>query len=177
MRNRLTKPLPDSAAIRARFKRRQDLAPESPYYLARLAPRDILFKTYIVAREIADELGPAGCRDTGFYDILRSVTPKLFECIPNPRTRRRVRKEAGDFIGGGLKKVLPSVAADIQELVRVIQKRERNDAADWEELKEGLRAAEEWYRQQGVKVPVPHGLHSNIGATEDQLPEGTTGAS
>jgi hypothetical protein len=65
MRNKL-KPLPDPEAIRACFKRRQDLAPESPHYRARLSPRDILLKFYILERAISDELGPDGCRDTGF---------------------------------------------------------------------------------------------------------------
>jgi hypothetical protein len=35
------------------------------------------------------------------------------------------------------------VLADVQELARVIQKRERDEAADWKELKERLRAAAE----------------------------------
>jgi DNA-binding XRE family transcriptional regulator len=143
MRNQL-EPLPaEPAKIRETYKKREDFGCES-YQRAHLAPRDFLLKLYALERAVADELGPTACRDSGFYDILRATIPKLFHCIPNPRTRKRVSTEAGEFISGGLKKVLPSIVADIQELLDVIKKKEQKVQIDWDALREGLQRAVEW---------------------------------
>jgi hypothetical protein len=63
---------------------------------------------------------------------------------PQPKDSAACPPRSPDLVGGGLKRVLPSLIADVQELARVIQKKERDEAADWEELQEALRTAQEW---------------------------------
>ena len=52
---------------------------------------------FVLQGLIADELGPAGCLHTGFYDALQKMNAKLLWKIPNSKTRHRVFQRSRDM--------------------------------------------------------------------------------
>jgi transcriptional regulator with XRE-family HTH domain len=126
LRNQLGNPPPDVDKLRERFKRTQYYVASDGFYRMHLRPRAVLFRLYVMQREIANELGAGGYDE--FLALLHEATLKGLEQIPNRRVRRRVYSEAVDIIKSGTEKVAGLVISDGQELQRVSRKHKKAKA-------------------------------------------------
>ena len=108
MRNELGDPPPSPADVRMYFNQAQKgdagrLAGASGGAfspggrVSEILPHALLLRAFVLQGLIADELGPAGCLHTGFYDALQKTNAKLLWKIPNSKTRHRVFQRSSDM--------------------------------------------------------------------------------
>ncbi len=102
VRNELGDPPPSPAAVRNAFIQAQkgdaadaDFSPGG--HVLESLPYALLLRTLVLQTLIAEELGPAGCLHTGFYDTLQKTNAKLLWKIPNTKTRQRVFQQFRDM--------------------------------------------------------------------------------
>ena len=102
MRNELGDPPPSPADVRNAFIQAQkgdgaraDFSPGGR--VSEILPHALLLRAFVLQGLIADELGPAGCLHTGFYDALQKMNAKLLWKIPNSKTRHRVFQRSRDM--------------------------------------------------------------------------------
>ena len=65
--------------------------------ISEILPHALLLRAFVLQGLIADELGPAGCLHTGFYEALQKMNAKLLWKIPNSKTRHRVFQRSSDM--------------------------------------------------------------------------------
>ncbi len=57
--------------------------------VSEILPHALLRQSFVLQELIVEELGPAGCLYTGFYDVLQKMNAKLLWKISNTKTRQR----------------------------------------------------------------------------------------
>jgi hypothetical protein len=97
-------------------------------------PRMLLFRSYVMAQAIANELGgPGGLQYTGFVDALIKLNEALQECLPDSQSRRKAYQKAAEILSQGPKKVCRFVASHAIETGRAMEenKAKSEAAAKW----------------------------------------------
>ena len=121
MRNELGNPPPSPADVRNAFLRAQkgdgtraDFSPGGR--VAEDLPHALLSRTFVLQSLVAEELGPAGCLHTGFYDALQKMNAKLLWKIPNSKTRHRVFQRSRDMGDEEIAEYLKKTAEALNEV-------------------------------------------------------------
>jgi hypothetical protein len=106
----------------------------------------LLFRSYVMAREIANELGgPGALQYAGFVDALIRLNKTLLDCLPDNQSRRRAYQKAVAVLNEGPKKVCRLVASDATEASRAM-----------EENKAGSEAAVKWMAEHTPEQKMAH---------------------
>jgi hypothetical protein len=143
--NELGTPPPDPAEIARKFNETQT-HPWGNRYMAHILPRMLLFRSYVMAREIANELGgPGALQYAGFVDALIGLNKTLLDCLPDNQSRRRAYQKAVAVLNEGPKKVCRLVASDATEAGRAM-----------EENKAGSEAAVKWMAEHTPEQKMAH---------------------
>jgi transcriptional regulator with XRE-family HTH domain len=125
----LGSPPPDPAEIARRFNEVQT-HPWGNTYIAHQMPRMLFFRSYVIAREVANELGgPGALQQTGFVDALVKLNEALFACLPDVQTRRKVYKKATAKWNEGPRQVCRLVASDAIETGRAMEENKAQSEA------------------------------------------------
>jgi DNA-binding XRE family transcriptional regulator len=133
MRNELGVPLPSPAAVRMRFIRAQKGDAGGTFSpggrVAELLPHALLLRSFVLQGLIADELGPAGCLHTGFYDALQKMNARLLGKIPNSKLRHRVFQCSRDMGNEEMLEYARRAAEAIKETTAAVRSRAKKKQA------------------------------------------------
>jgi len=122
--NELGDPPPDPAEMRRTFEERQ-AHPWGSSYLAYLSPRMSLFRFYVLAREVANELGGHSTyHHSGFINALMKLNRELNACLPDNYVRRKVYQKVQAIVKEGDEKVCKLVISDVTEIRRATRENE-----------------------------------------------------
>jgi hypothetical protein len=77
---------------------------------------DELIRSAVLLLLIAEELGPEGCWDTGFYDTLVKFTARLLAKVPKAKERFRLLQRCRDMTDA-------EVAERIQKMIETMEAR------------------------------------------------------
>ena len=98
--------------------------------MAHLVPRGALFQSYVIAREIANELGVGGGPiHSEWTDAFGQLNKALLACLPDNQSRRKVDRKVMAILSEGVDKVCKVVISDATELRRETRKYEAINAA------------------------------------------------
>ena len=145
LNNELGDPPPDPAVIARKFNETQ-AHPWGNTYIAHLLPRMLLFRSYVVAQAIANELGgPGTLQYTGFVDALIKLNEALQACLPDTQSRRKANQKAAEILNKGPRRVCRFVASHALETGRAM-----------EENKAGSEAAVKWMAEHTPEQKMAH---------------------
>src|SRR6516164_7017601 len=88
--------------------------------LEHIFPRHNLFRTYILLRNIANELGSKGARASGFDTILEKAKIKCLATIKDRKVRKRVWTESCRVMGS-TEAMCALLISDAQEMRRAFK--------------------------------------------------------
>jgi transcriptional regulator with XRE-family HTH domain len=128
--NELAPPL-DPAAVRKQFAQAQRFKAR---HLVQRAPRMFLFRSYVVMRVIADELGYDGCRAIGFFDAVSKLEVKLLTAIPAKRLRGQLDQGVRAAMKASDAETLATVGGDVQEELQKLRNYKPPDATKGDAL-------------------------------------------
>jgi transcriptional regulator with XRE-family HTH domain len=151
---KLLDPLPDPKLVRQRYEEAQkgDL-PGGLYLLEHIFPRHNLFRTYILLRNIADELGSKGARASGFDAILEKTKIKCLATIKDRKVRKRVWTESCRVMGS-TEAMCALLISDAQEMRRAL-KEDQEPVLLVMDSKKGTRLASTLVQESGHHLNAP----------------------
>jgi hypothetical protein len=130
--NELPDPPPDPEKLRQRFKKAQTGRWRGNLYGTHLLPRALLFRTYVLYREVTYELGYSGFETAGGKKLLEKFTGDLLELIPDGRLQRSIYQKVRETWLDS-EKTYSLALTDLQELER--HRQERQKEAEKNELR------------------------------------------
>jgi transcriptional regulator with XRE-family HTH domain len=134
----------DPSLTATEMRRKFDKTQAHPWgtpYMARLLPRMHFFRLYIIAREVANELGGPGTPQyPEFVDALIRLNKALLESLPDVQSRRRVYQRATAILNKGPRKVCRLVASDALDTGKAM-----------EENKAKSEAAQKWMTEHTLE--------------------------
>jgi transcriptional regulator with XRE-family HTH domain len=148
LNNQLGNPPPNPVEMRKAFEERQTNPWGTAHmtsYTAHLVPRMVLFRYYVLAREIANELAESGHNGSGFTKALLEFNHALHACLPDNYVRRKVYEKVRLLVKEP-EKVFKLVISDAMEMRRAF----RENKAKNEPASKGF--AEQLMRSEGIRL-------------------------